>query len=342
VKPKPAGARQSKRHARPARARGTIGAPVDQGPLDTAKAAHGRSWADTISLARRVATAMLHIRQDVESDPQWANARARPECKVLLREAQLIEQLWSLLLEGLQAANFGSDVPSGIADSNQRMLRFATRAARKAVNSRLGDHLPYVLRDRQRYWAEETEPDKVLDCVEAWKEALPLLSDETPERRDPSERDVLATLAKLEARRPDLAQRMRVSIAIMCAGEQDLPSESKERLKQIRQKLNTAWIEANKQGFGQPATADKLRGIELEKKPIDEEIKRLGRGAVCQVISRKSEPLDKAIRLAAWALGFPRLRRARTGYDEAKRRAKLENLPRIEIETRVIGGTKRS
>lgn len=294
---------------------------------------------------------MHAIRMEIEASPEWANARERPECERLCQEAQLLEQLWSLMLEGFQAANFG-EAPSGIMDKNERTLHFADKAAGKVISS-LGGHfkrrvLPPatprrpasgrqfkrpvarpMLPDHSKLWEGENKPSMAFDCVEAWQEALKHLKETTKWRnRKP---DVWAALDRLAQDEPTLYGRLRVSVAIGNAGAKELPAADKQRLNQIRARITAesrAWIESDEPLKDFEKMKESLKALEKMKKPLDAEVDRLGKAAVNgAIIDGSPKPLNRAFKVATWALGFP----AKHLYDEAKRRANSENLPKFTI-----------
>jgi hypothetical protein len=190
-------------------------------PGEAAAVERQGSWLGTIFLARRTARAMHAVRQDVErknsdgnfKNPQWANARENPACALLLQEAQLLEQLWSLFVKGLEAANISADAPAGAVFSNKRTLHYATKAAKRVVG-KLGAHLPYMLPEHAKLGQEQTEAREVQICVDAWKEVLHFISEAAPRNRARSKVDVEDALVRLADEKPELYQRARVADAI--------------------------------------------------------------------------------------------------------------------------------
>lgn len=143
--------------------------------------------------------------ETVESSPHWETARAKPEGKVLLQAAQLLNQLWSMIEPGLQAANSVTPRPL-----QKRQLCLAYKVAKKAKRC-LGEHLPYIHPEAEYLNHKRITATTTLNCVCAWQEALPLI--EAARKQEPrasTEELVRGVIAA----RPDMGARLHLDDAL--------------------------------------------------------------------------------------------------------------------------------
>ena len=152
-----------------------------------------------LALARAAANRMGDVRLIVGSDARWSNARAKAEFQDLAQALLLTESLWSAVRQGFAAANAENPSPW-----QKATLRQSAKIARKALRK-----LKEVRPEFGRLWRRLPEDHEAADCVQAWREALPLIEAQ-PRATIATEAAVRAVIAA----RKDLGARLRLDDAI--------------------------------------------------------------------------------------------------------------------------------
>jgi hypothetical protein len=154
-----------------------------------------------VALARAAANRMDDVRLIVGSDIRWSNARAKAEFRDLAQALLLTEDLWRTVRLGLAAAN--ADNPS---PWQKATLCQSAKIARKALRK-----LKEVRPEFGRLWRRLPEDHEAADCVQAWREALPLIEAATKAR---PRVDTEIVVRDVINNNPALGERLRLDDAI--------------------------------------------------------------------------------------------------------------------------------
>ncbi len=174
-------------------------------PLDEARAIDGiydevpGSHDGGVALARAALELMSGFQEVIAADARWACSRSHKEFQVIAQGMRLTEVLWRTMQLGIIAANW-NDPPTW----HKEVLRDAAKIAQKAVRN-LERFLP---RELDRRWRKLSNAGEVLDCADAWQEALPLIKE--PTRLSRTEAAVRAVIVA----KPELGSRLRLDDAI--------------------------------------------------------------------------------------------------------------------------------
>jgi hypothetical protein len=125
-----------------------------------------------LALARAAANRMGDVRLIVGSDARWSNARAKAEFQDLAQALLLTESLWQTVRLGFAAANAANPSPF-----QKATLRQSAKIARKAIR-RFKAAWPGL----GILWGKLPQAHEVAGCVQAWREALPLIEAATKAR----------------------------------------------------------------------------------------------------------------------------------------------------------------
>ena len=162
-----------------------------------------------LALARAAAERMGDVRFIVGSDARWANARAKAEFQDLAQALLLTESLWQMVRLGLAAANTEEPSPW-----QKATLRQSAKIARKALRK-----LKEVRPEFGRLWRRLPEDHEAADCVQAWREALPLIEAATKARPRVDTETVVRDVIN---NNPALGERLRLDDAIKSAHQRDV------------------------------------------------------------------------------------------------------------------------
>lgn len=162
-----------------------------------------------LALARAAANRMGDVRLIVGSDARWSNARAKAEFQDLAQALLLTESLWSAVRQGFAAANAENPSPW-----QKATLRQSAKIARKALRK-----LKEVRPEFGRLWRRLPEDHEAADCVQAWREALPLIEAATKARPRVDTETVVRDVIN---NNPALGERLRLDDAIKNAHQRDV------------------------------------------------------------------------------------------------------------------------